>query len=235
MSSIVTICKRELHSFYFSLTAYIVVALFLLISGWLFWPTVFESQVLTMRPFFAVAPLFLTFFAPAVTMGIFAEERKLGTIELLVTMPVSEAEIIIGKYVAALILLSSIFVMTLPYALTLATLGPLDWGPVIGGYVGLLLLGSAYAAIGMMVSSWTSDQIISVLVSFFICFTFYFLDKMLTFLPPSLASFIQYLGTDYHFQNIAKGVIDIRDVTYYLSVSAIALGITKLTLESRKW
>lgn len=237
MNAIFFILKRELANYFHSLTAYIVVILFLLITGGMFWLEFFQGGFpeLSMRRLFGDAPLFLAFFAPAVTMGLLAEEKRAGTLELLMTMPVSDTQIVIGKFLAAVVLLLVTFLFTTPYAFSLAMMGNLDWGPVIGGYAGLVLLGSAYAAVGIMVSAWTRDQIVSVLLGFFLCFLLFLFDRLFGNSSGVLATTFEYLSSNFHFQNIARGVIQVSDVVYYLSVIVICLTAARSTLASRRW
>ncbi len=235
------ITQRELKKYFNSPTAYIVVSLFLLIVGGLFWLNYFEAATieLTMRGFFAQAPFFMAFFVPAVTMGLIAEEKRLGTLEMLMTLPVRDGEVVLGKFLAALGLIAAVLLATVAYPLTLAGLGgeqvALDAGPIIGGYLGLLLLGGAYAGIGVMVSSWTKDQIISILLSFFLCFLLYILGSLAAQASGGLSEILWFLSTSGHFENIARGVIDLRDVLYYVSVAAIGLTVATVSLSARRW
>ncbi len=236
MSNIWYVMKRELGAYFNSVVAYIVVILFLLITGALFWLNYFQQiNTLSLRSFFQRAPLFLAFFAPAITMSLLAEEKRLGTLELLMTMPLSDFEIVMGKFLAAVSLLAVVFAMTLPYPITLSFLGDLDWGAVASGYLGLLLLGGAYSAIGLMASSWTRDQVVSILVAFSICFFLYLIDQLVGEPTGAMARTVEYLSTNSHFQNIARGVIDLRDVVYYLSVMAVSLIVTQASVASRRW
>lgn len=228
--------KRELGAYFNSVVAYIVVILFLLITGALFWLNFFdEVTTLSLRSFFNQAPLFLAFFAPAITMRLFAEERRLGTLELLMTMPLEDFEIVWGKFFAALTLLAVVFLMTLAYPITLSALGNLDWGAVASGYIGLLLLGGAYTGIGIMASSWTRDQVVSILVAFSICFFLYLIDRLVGGASGTVARFVEYLSTQYHFENIAKGVVDFRDVFYYVSVTVVSLVIAQVSISAKRW
>jgi ABC-2 type transport system permease protein len=216
--------------------AYIVVVLFLLITGGMFFLSFFEGpQELSLRRFFADAPFFLTFFAPAMTMGLFAEEKRSGTLELLMTMPVSDTQIVLGKFFASVSLLVVVLLFTLPYPLTLYYLGELDWGPVAGGYLGLLFLGAAYMAVGLMVSSWTRDQIVAILLSFFLCFALFIVDRVFGPQSGTASKVLEYLSANYHFTNIARGVIDARDLVYYLSVMLVGLTAARTSLASRRW
>jgi ABC-2 type transport system permease protein len=236
MSNIWYVMKRELGAYFNSIVAYIVVILFLLITGALFWLNYFQQiNTLSLRGFFQQAPLFLAFFAPAITMGLLAEEKRLGTLELLMTMPLSDFEIVMGKFLAAMGLLTVVFAMTLPYPITLSFLGDLDWGAVASGYIGLLLLGGAYSAIGLMASSWTRDQVVSILVAFSICFFLYLIDQLVGQPTGVMARVVEYMSTNSHFQNIARGVVDLRDVIYYLSVMAVSLVVAQVSVASRRW
>lgn len=236
MKNIGFILKRELGTYFNSAVAYIVVILFLIITGALFWLNFFQDiNILSMRSFFDQAPLFLAFFAPAITMGLFAEEKRSGTLELLMTMPVSDFEIVAGKFLAAVGLLTVVFAMTLVYPYSLSLLGDLDWGAVWAGYAGLMLLGASYAAIGLMASSWTQDQVVSILVAFSICFFLYLIDRLVGQPTGTTARVVEYLSTSSHFGNMARGVIDSRDVVYYLTLIGACLVVTQTSIAARRW
>jgi ABC-2 type transport system permease protein len=235
MGNTLTIFRREVGAYFNSPVAYIVVTVFLLTSGYLFFSQAFIVGEATLRDFFGVTPLIFIFFAPAVTMRLLAEEKRSGTLELLITMPVTDWQVVIGKFLAALALLAVAILLTLAYPLTLSRLGDLDWGAVAGGYLGLLLLGGAYLAIGLMASSWTKNQVIAFILSFAITFALYLSGKLLPLIPPSLAPVVEYLSLDAHFTNIAKGVIDTRDLVYYASLIGACLFLAKQSLESRRW
>ena len=236
MNKVMAITIRELSAYFNSAVAYVVVILFLVITGSLFWLNYFdEVSVLSLRGYFHQAPLFLAFFAPAITMGAFATERRSGTLELLMTMPVTNLQIVVGKFLAALILLVVVFVMTLPYPYTLNLLGPLDWGAVWAGYAGLVLLGATYVAIGLMASSWTRDQVAAVLVAFSICFFLFLLDQLAGQPTGAVARGLEYASTSHHFRSIARGVIEVRNVVYYLSLIAVALTVTTLSIGAKRW
>jgi ABC-2 type transport system permease protein len=168
-------------------------------------------------------------------MGSFADEKRTGTLELMMTMPVGDASIVFGKFLAASTLLGVVFAMTLPYPYTLSTLGEFDWGAATAGYLGLLLLGSSYAAIGIMTSSWTREQVVAILSAFSICFALYVVGVFFGRTDGAVASAVQYLSTGYHFGNLARGVIDLRDVVYYLSVIAVSLTVAHASISSRRW
>ncbi|MCK4223601.1 MAG: ABC transporter permease subunit [candidate division Zixibacteria bacterium] len=232
---IAVFCKKELRSFFDSPIAYIVITVFLLISGWFFFSSLFLINQASMRNLFGIISLIFMFFVPAVTMRLISEEKRSGTIEILLTLPVKDYEIILGKFLAGLILIFVAVILTLIYTLSLAGLGNLDFGSVVAGYLGLIFLGATYLSIGVFTSSLTQNQIVAFITSFVIIFALYMLDKVLIFLPSFLSSFFEYLSVDYHFSNISRGVIDSRDVIYYLSLIFFFLFLAVRALESRKW
>jgi len=223
MHNVMTITRRELKAYFNSPIAYIVVSAFLLIAGYLYFSTVFLADSSSMRSFFSVAPILFVVFAPAITMRLISEELRSGTLELLTTMPINDSEVILGKFFAALAVIGSALAMTLFYAFTIAAIGDLDWGPVVGGYIGLVLCAAALVAVGVMTSSWSRNQIVAFIFALFICLALWLFDKVTFFVPAAISGLLEYLSIDYHFQNIARGVIDSRDVLYYLSVTAVAL------------
>ncbi len=232
---IAVFCKKELRSFFDSPIAYIVITIFLLISGWFFFSNLFLVNQASLRNLFNTIPFIFMFFIPAVTMRLICEEKRSGTIEILLTLPVKDYEIILGKFLAGLILIFVAVILTLVYTFTLFGLGNLDSGSVVAGYIGLIFLGATYLSIGVFTSSLTQNQIVAFITSFVIIFALYMLDKVLVFVPGFLASFFEYLSVDYHFSNISRGVIDSRDVIYYLSLIFFFLFLAVRALESRKW
>lgn len=235
MSPALVITKRELRTYFNSPTAYIVVALFTGLFGFFFFNNLFLEKQAEIRGLFNLAPLLLCIFAPLVTMRLLAEEKHAGSLELIVTMPVRDWELVVGKFLAAVGLLAVQLAMMVIFAVTVAFLGPLDKGPAFAGFVGLLLMGSAYIAIGVMASSWTRNQVVAAMASFGICFALFLFGKVLPFVPEAIKPLVAYLGTDTHFENIARGVLDSRDVIYYLSVIAVSLLVAATSLDSRRW
>jgi ABC-2 type transport system permease protein len=235
MSKAWTIAKREFLAYFNSPVAYIVVCLFLLLVGVLFWWPFFVPGRLSMRDFFSIVPLVFVVYAPAVTMRLLAEERGSGTLEVLATMPVRDVAIVVGKYLAALGLLVVTLLMTVPYAISLAWLGDLDMGPVVGGYVGLFLIGGAYLAIGLFFSSLTQHQMVAFFAALIICLAFFLMDKFIPLVPTGIASLVEYLSFDFHYRNIARGVVDTRNVIFFLSVIGLSLTASYAALESRRW
>lgn len=225
MTTIWTITRREFLAYFRSPIAYVYLATFLVLSNWLFFRGFYLMGEADMRPFFTLMPWIYLFFVPAVAMSKWAEERKLGTLELLLTLPVREIEVVIAKFLAGMGLLAVALVCTLPLPFTVALLGQLDWGPVIGGYIGLLFMGGAYLAVGLLVSSGTENQIIAFILGVVACFLLLILGEPIftTTIPHALAPALQYLGLGYHFASIGRGVLDSRDIIYYCSVIGLFL------------
>lgn len=233
MQQVAQILSKELRDYFLSPIAYIVIAVFLLVTGWFFFATFFLFNQADLRNFFDLLPVTFAFVIPAVTMRLFAEEFHVGSYEVLLTLPVTTTDIIFGKFLAGVALVAAALAPTLAYPLCISILGELDWGPVIGGYVGAILLGAAYTAVGLFASSLTRNQIIAFIVGVAVCFSLTLLDKMLFFFPPSLLNVIGYLGAGAHFNNIAKGIVDSRDVLYFLSVIFIGLYAAHLVLREK--
>ncbi len=234
MNNTKIIFAKEVRSFFNSPIAYIVIVVYLLLSGWFFTNSLFVQNVASLRSIFELTPFLLLFFAPAITMRMVSEERKVGTIELLLTKPVKDAEIIVGKFLAAWVLFAFTLLPTILYLATIMFLGKIDPGPVIGGYTGLLLVGGGFLALGILGSTLTENQVVAFILSFLIVFAFFMLDKVVVYFPGSLATILQYLGIDYHFSNIARGVIDTRDLVYYFSLIGFSLLLATVLLERKK-
>jgi ABC-2 type transport system permease protein len=230
-----TIAGRQFRSYFNGPVAYIVVCLVLLVLGFLFWEPFFLYGRATGRELFDWLGVILALAMPALTMGLLAEEKRTGTIELLITMPVRDAEVILGKYLGVLGLFAVMALLTVPYVVSIASLGDLDWGPVVSGYVGLFLLAAAMAGIGLMASSWTANQLVAMFVALFIIGILATLDKLLVLLPAQAASVFELLAFDTHFENLLRGVIDFGDVLYFLSVAGFSLALAFRALESRRW
>jgi ABC-2 type transport system permease protein len=235
MSPALVISKREIRTYFNSPVAYIVVTVFTIVFGFVFFNNLFVEKQADLRSFFSLAPLMFCFFAPAVTMRLLAEEKGSGTIELLITMPVRDWEVVVGKWLAAMALLCTTLLLTMVFAVTVAKLGPLDKGPAVAGYVGLLLMGGSYIAVGVMASSFARNQVVALIIAFGICFALFLFGKVLPFVPDALKPVVAFLSTDTHFENVSRGVIDSRDVFYYLSLIVVSLLIATTSLESRKW
>ncbi|MDY6842788.1 MAG: ABC transporter permease subunit [Thermodesulfobacteriota bacterium] len=233
MQQAIQIFKKDFKTYFVSPIAYIVITLFLLVTGWLFFSTFFLFNQASLRNFFSLLPIIFSFVVPAITMRLFSEELNVGSYEILLTLPVTFREVIVGKLLASIAFIIAMLIPTFAYPVTLSFLGQLDWGPVIGGYIGTILLGGTYATIGLFASSLTRNQIIAFIIGMVICFLLTIVDKMLFFLPSQLVEIMGYLGASFHFQNIAKGVIDSRNVLYFLSVSFVSLYGTKLAMQEK--
>ncbi len=223
MRQVVHIFRKEFSAYFVSPIAYIVMAIFLLVTGWFFFATFFLANQANLRTFYILLPIVFAFIIPAITMRLISEEINVGSDEILLTMPVTFRDVILGKFFASVALIVAMLIPTVAYPLTVSLMGQLDWGPVVGGYVGAVFLGAAFSAIGLFASALTRNQIIAFIIGLAICFTLTLIDKMLYFLPRSLLGVFAYLGADFHFQNIAKGIIDSRDILYFVSICFVGL------------
>jgi ABC-2 type transport system permease protein len=234
MQQTLHILSKELKDYFISPIAYIVISIFLVVTGWFFFSTFFLYNQAEMRNFFNLLPITFAFVIPAVTMKLFSEEFNVGSYEILLTLPVSFKDIIFGKFLAGLLFMAGALLPTLSYPICVSILGEFDWGPVIGGYMGAILLAAAYVSIGLFASSLTRNQIIAFIVGTIICFSLTLIGTMLFFFPAPLLGVISYLGASGHFNNIAKGVIDSRDILYFLSVIFIGLYGTHLVMQEKE-
>ncbi|MBU0764426.1 MAG: ABC transporter permease subunit [Bacteroidetes bacterium] len=237
MKQIWIIAKRELRSLFNSLLAYIIIIIFLGFSGfftWLFGSDIFFTGQASLRPFFDVAYWTFFFFIPAMTMKLLAEENKTGTIELLMTKPVTDWQVVTGKFLSVLLLIIIALILSLPYYITVANIGPVDHGAVCSGYLGLILMSAAYISIGMFASGITNNQIVAFLVALAIGFLFHFLFKIFSFaFSGTIAQLFDFLSLESHYDSISRGVIDSRDVIYFLSIIFIGLFSSEAVLAKR--
>ena len=241
-----SVFQKEINAFFSSILGYIVIGVFLVIMGLVMWvfpeSSILEYNYATLDQLFNIAPLIFMFLIPAITMRSFAEEQQNGTIELLSTKPILEMEIILGKFFANLVLLIFALLPTLIYYYTVHELGSpkgnLDSGAILGSYIGLLLLGACFVSIGLFASSLTNNQIVSFILATFLCFFFYWVFDFLSLLPifvGKIDDVVQMIGINFHYVSISRGVIDTRDVIYFLSLIAVFLMMTQISLERRKW
>ncbi|MFN7702018.1 MAG: ABC transporter permease [Deltaproteobacteria bacterium] len=236
MRNTLTIASRQFRSYFNGPVAYIVICLLLGVIGFFFWSPFFLAGRASVRQVFTLIAYCVTFAGPALTMGLLAEEKRSGTLELLITMPIREAEVIVGKFLAALGLWAVCLACTLPIPFAVSSLGDLDWGPVWSGYLGILLMGGAILAIGLMFSSFTDNQIVSFFLSLGVTFVFaLLLGWMMPFMSGTVASIADFLSFMSHLESLARGVIDSRDVIYFLSITGFALMVAFRALESRRW
>lgn len=231
------ITKRELGSFFDSLIAYILLVLFLGFTGfftWILGNDVFITGQASMEQFFAMANLSFFIFIPALTMQLLAEERKLGTLELLLTRSVTDRQVVLGKFFAALLMLAIALLFTLPFVITIFNIGNADVGQILCGYLGLLFTGAAYVSIGLYASSITSNQIVSFLLALVISIFFQFIFGIIgSYLTGVLGTVFTELSMSAHFESIARGVVDTRDLFYFLSIVLIGLFLSELSLTKR--
>ena len=236
MRNITAIYSRELKSYFSSPMAYIFLVIFSVINGYFFTNTFFLINQSDMRSLFSVIPLVFLFFIPAVTMGLIARERNSGTMEVISTLPVQDIELVVGKYMAALTLIAVALAFTFVHFITLLNVGTnVDFGAAICGYIGLLLLGAFYGAIGTFSSSLTDNQVVAFIISIAFVLIFFMMDKVLIFVPAGITGVIQFLSVDFHLSNISRGVIDSRNLIYFGSMIWMFLILTVRILEIRKW
>ena len=239
MNKVWIITRRELASFFDSLIAYVMIILFVGVSGaftWFFINPIFLIGQANLGWFFNVAYISLAIFIPAVTMKMIAEENREGTIELLITKAVSDSQIIWGKFLACLILVALALISTLPYYITLSQLGNVDDGGVIGGYFGLLLFSASYISLGLFASSITKNQIVAFLVAILLEALFHLLFPVIgSQIGGSIGGVFSYLSMSTHFDSISRGVVDSRDLIYFGSIIAAGLILAQVMLSKRNW
>ena len=242
MNAVLTLARREMAATFDSPIAYIAGAVFLVVTGLLFFfghdgsNDFFAGREATLRPLFEYAPWALAIILPAVTMRLIAEEKKTGTLELLVTLPVTDLQLVLGKLLGAMGFLFVTLAATLVFPAIMTTIGNPDLGAVAGGYLGLLLIGTAFLALGLLTSTWTHNQIVAFIVGLLLCVFFWTATDALlkmAFDKPPLA--LQLFSFKTQFDDFAKGVVDLRNVIYFLSVSAVAVVGSTYSLQSRQW
>jgi ABC-2 type transport system permease protein len=237
---------KEVNSFFSSLIGYLVIAVFLIMIGlfmWVFSETnILDYNYATLEQLFSIAPLVFLFLIPAVTMRSFAEENQKGTIEFLATKPLTDLQIVSGKYLANLTLVMFALLPTLIYYYSVYNLGSptgnLDSGGILGSYIGLSFLAAVFTAIGMWASSITDNQIVAFILGAFLCFFFHWAFSYLAMLPVftgGLHIFISKIGINYHYSSISRGVLDSRDIIYFISIIIVFMLATLTSLSRRKW
>lgn len=227
--------RKEWKESFNAPTPYIALVLFFVIMGWLFTGSLFLLGQASLDEFLTPLPLLLCVFLPAFTMRLFAEEYKTGTVETLATLPLDDAEIVLGKFGAALAIWGVLIALSLVYVALLVVLGPPDLGQVAAGLTGALLLGAFYAALGLFASSLTRSQVVGFLLGFLLCFGFFLAGKSAEYLPGVFGQLLSFLGVDRHYNAFLKGIIDTRDVLYFLSGTVLALAGTLASFNSRRW
>jgi len=239
MQQIWIITKRELGAYFNSLMAYMLLILFLGFSGfftWIYGNDIFFIKQATLMPFFSIAFWTLFFLIPALTMRLFSEENRMGTLKLLLTKPVSDIQVILGKYLATLILVVIALALTLPYLITLANIGNVDYGQVASAYLALILFSSMYISIGLLTSSFTKNQIVSVLIALAIGVFFQILFGMLANSSSGfLGGLLDYLSVNSHFDSMIRGVVDSRDLIYFIGFTFLGLLFTEIMLLRKRF
>lgn len=237
MRNMTTIMRRELGAYFNSPIAYVVISVFLVLSAFLFFNALFLQQQADLRELFDGfwTTLLVAILGPAITMRLFAEERSNDTLELLLTMPLTDWDVVLGKYLAALVLFGYAMLAMLCFAVTVAFLGPLDKGAALAGFLGLYLTTATYMAIGLMASAFTKNQIVAFLMAVTVCLLLWLIGKVVQVMPPAIQPVVDWLGMDTHINGMARGVLDTRDLLYFFSIIASCLFVTQTTIESRRW
>ncbi|MGP1515139.1 MAG: gliding motility-associated ABC transporter permease subunit GldF [Bacteroidales bacterium] len=241
-----TIFKKELNSFLTSLIGYITIFVFLIINGLVLWVlhvgvNIFDSAIASLNGLFFISPWVFLFLISAITMRMFAEEKRNGTIEILLTKPVSDISIIMGKFFASLVIVILSVLPTMVYMICIYQLGSpvgnLDMGGILGSYIGLVFLGGIFVSIGIFCSSLTNNQIVAFIISIIGCLIVYIGFETIAKIP-FLSKFdlvVASFGISQHYYSISRGVIDLRDILYFISATAFFILLTKVSLESRNW
>jgi len=239
MRTILRIARKEFSSFFSSPIAFIFLGTFLAVALFVFFwvETFFARNIADVRPLFEWMPLLLIFLVAAVTMRMWSEERRSGTLEFLLTVPVKSYQMVLGKFMACLGLVAVALLLTLPLPMTVSLLGPLEWGPVFGGYLATLFLAAAYAAIGLFISARSANQIVSLILTAVVCGFFYLLgtDALTGLFGNRAVEILKLLGSGSRFDSITRGVIDLRDIYYYLSLVGVFLTLNVYALEWLRW
>ncbi len=257
MRNILLVFKKEVKSYFSSPVAYVVIAMFLIITGYLFYglfayfSTIsFQAQIdpalarqarllniteSVIRPLFGIISMIILIMTPLLTMRLFSEEKKTGTIELLLTYPITDLQVIVGKFFACMFVLLVMLVLSFIFPGLVIYFGEPEIGPIVSGYMGLILLGASFVSFGIFASSLTENQIIAATISFGVLFLFWMLGLSIPFVGPALGKFIDYISITHHLESFAKGVIDTEDIIYYTVFTLLFLFLTLRTLESHRW
>ncbi|NLM01281.1 MAG: ABC transporter [Treponema sp.] len=231
-SPVCVILKRELSAYFTSPIAYIVTGLFLIFSGLLFFSTFFIIGRADLRNFFGLLPILFSFFIPALTMRVFSEETRSGSLETLMTLPVTCFDVVLGKYLASFIFSCAMLAPTLFYVLTAAIFGSPDYGPILGGYIGAIFLAGSFSAIGVFASSVTKNQIIAFFIAFSISILLVMIESFLFLLPAGIVNFLAFFSAGSHFSSISRGILDSRDLLYFISLTVLFFSMTVKSLSA---
>ncbi len=253
MRNVLAIAQKEIKSYFASPIGYVVIGFFALLYGWFFWALLsfFERQSMQMGmgmgqmtmninqmligPLFMNASVVVLFVLPMITMRTYAEEKRSGTIELLLTSPLTDWQIILGKFLGAMLLFSAMLAVTLVHVSLLFLYGNPEWKPVATGYLGLLLMGGCFIAVGLLISSLTKNQIVAGMVTFAVFLMLWVINWVGSFVGPTAQAVLQHLSITDHFDDFAKGVIDTKHLVYYVSFIAFGLFLTAKSVDSERW
>ncbi len=235
MINVTTIFRREMNAYFLSPVAYVVIVVFLVLTGYFFQKALFITSEASLRYSLAISQFILSILTPVITMRLLAEENKTGTIETLMTAPVTDFEVVFGKFLSAWGLYCVMLAPTLIYIAILCWVGNPDIGPIISSYIGLILMGAMFVSVGLMVSSFTKNQIVAVVIGIVSLMLLWVAGYYVAGGEGSLSAVLRYIGTFGHWETFTKGIIDTRDVVYYVSLTALFIFITVRVVESRKW
>jgi len=234
-NTIMTLAHKELFTLLNAPASYVIAVLFLIMTGWFFASYLFQTNLSTLDTFLRPLPLVFTFVIPAFSMRTFSEEFKTGTIEYIATLPLKDHEIVLGKYLSLLGFLGFLLGFTLLYPLILLIVGRPDIGQMVGSYLAIVCLGSFFTSIGLWASSMTRNQVVAFIIGFFGCFFFFLLSRIADFAPNVLVAPIRWAGVDAHFDALARGVFDSRDIVYWGGGIIFFLSATLVSIQSRRW
>jgi ABC-2 type transport system permease protein len=237
MKHVWIIARKELKAYFNSPLAYIFINVFLVVTGWLFFQNYFVVGQADMRSFFGLVPWMFLFVIPAITMRVWAEEKKLGTVELLLTMPLKDHEVVFGKFLASFLFLAITLLLSFMIPVAVIWSGPADVGVIVASYLGALLLGGAFIALGVWLSAFTDNQIIAFILSIVASFAFFVVGQVfvLQSVPGFMTGFLQFLGLGSHFESVSRGVIDSRDILFYLSFIGFFLFLNVQQISGRRF
>jgi ABC-2 type transport system permease protein len=235
MKNMIIITQKELRAYFASPIAYVVIAAFLAIVGFFFWLIVSFTREASLRGVFGNMAIILLFISPALTMRLLAEEQRSGTIELLLTLPVRDWQVVLGKFLASLVVFALMLALTLYYPLVLLWFGNPDRGPIIGGYLGLLLLGGSFLSVGLFTSSLSRNQVVAALLGFGSMLILWLIGAAEGLAGPPLSKVLAYISVSGHYFDFTRGIIDSKDVIFFLCVIAAFLFLSVQVLQLRRW
>ena len=235
MRNILAIAGKEFRAYFGAPSFYLIIAVFLFVAGYGFGWTAVTYQETTIQGFLGWSSFFLLFLGPALTMRLLAEEEKLGTIELLLTAPVRDMEVVLGKYTAALGMFGVMLILTFFYPILLSIFGHPDWGPILSGYLGIFLLGAVFLSIGIFASSLTSNQIVAYALGSILVLSFWFIGYATGVVGDAADKVFRYISISSYFPAFGRGVIDSNAIVYYISIIVVFLFLTTRSLETSRW